>query len=114
MSTIKSVAVGNGDMFYIDHNNDSVTSIDCFLSEENAEVIVDQISRLLKRKTIARMNSTHRDDDHIRGLEVLDREISIKNFYCVENKVMKTYQTDSFDKYCELRDSDKAFEIFKG
>jgi len=28
MSTIKSFAVGNGDMFYIDHGSDNFTMID--------------------------------------------------------------------------------------
>ena len=40
MSTIKSFAVGLGDMFYINHNSDNFTIIDCFLNEENTEVIL--------------------------------------------------------------------------
>jgi beta-lactamase superfamily II metal-dependent hydrolase len=114
MSTIKSFAVGNGDMFYINHNSDNFTIIDCFLNEENTKVILDQVGPLSKNKGVTRVISTHPDDDHIRGLELLDDEITIRNFYCVKNKVIKEHQTDSFDKYCELRDSAKAFHIFKG
>ncbi|CAM4346215.1 hypothetical protein COEX109129_19890 [Corallococcus exiguus] len=33
MSIIKSFSVGNGDMFYIKHNSDNFTIIDCNLTE---------------------------------------------------------------------------------
>ena len=114
MSTIKSFSVGFGDMFYINHDSEKFTIIDCFLNEESTDVILGQIGPLSDSKEITRFISTHPDDDHIRGLELLDEEIHIRNFYCVNNKVTKEDQTDSFDKYCELRDSDKAFYIFKG
>lgn len=29
MSVVKSFSVGEGDMFYIDHNSDNFTTIDC-------------------------------------------------------------------------------------
>jgi hypothetical protein len=101
-------------MFYINHNSENFTIIDCFLNEDSTDVILGQVGPLSDSKEITRFISTHPDDDHIRGLELLDDEISIRNFYCVNNKVTKEDQTDSFDKYCELRDSDKAFFIFKG
>ncbi len=41
MSIIKSFSVGNGDMFYIKHNSDNFTTIDCCMSEENREKITD-------------------------------------------------------------------------
>jgi len=48
-------------------------------------------------------------------LEFLDQKIGIVNFYCVHNKVTKEDHTDSFDKYCELRDDSKrAFHISQG
>ncbi len=34
MSLVKSFAVGNGDMFYIRHNSDSFSIIDCCLSDD--------------------------------------------------------------------------------
>lgn len=114
MSVIKSFAVGEGDMFYINHGSDSFTIIDCFLNEENERIILDQIGPLSKAKGITRFISTHPDDDHYRGLEALDAEIGIMNFYCVRNKVTKPDDTISFRKYCELRDSDKAYYVVKG
>lgn len=101
-------------MFYINHNSENFTIIDCFLNEESADVILEQIGPLSDAKEITRFISTHPDDDHIRGIELLDDEVGITNFYCVSNKVTKEDQTDSFDKYCELRDSGKAFHIYKG
>lgn len=38
MSIVKSFSVGDGDMFYIDHNSDNFTTIDCCYSDdENKE-----------------------------------------------------------------------------
>lgn len=115
MSIIKSFSVGNGDMFYIEHGSDNFTIIDCCLCPDNKKAILDEIASLSSKKGITRFISTHPDGDHIQGLEALDARIGIVNFYCVKNKVIKEDVTDSFIKYCELRDSDnKAFYISKG
>src|SRR6266403_5155012 len=115
MSVIKSFAVGEGDMFYVNHNTDNFTIVDCFLNDENTDIILNQVGRLVSSKGITRFISTHPDEDHIRGLEALDDEIKILNFYVVKNSVTKEDETDSFKKYCELRDHpNKAFYIYKG
>jgi len=114
MSIIKSFAVGNGDTFYIKHNSDNFTIIDCYLNEENKEEIVSELLLQSKGKEITRFISTHPDEDHIRGLKYLDEKMKIHNFYCVKNKATKSDESSDFKKYCELRDSDKAFYIRKG
>jgi len=115
MSTIKSYSVGHGDMFHIEHGSDNFTIIDCCLDDDTQKTILDEIASLSKQKGITRFISTHPDDDHVRGLKLLDDKISIANFYCVQNKVTKEDKTESFTRYCELRDSaTKAFYIKKG
>lgn len=114
MSMIKSFSVGHGDMFYIAHNTDNFTIIDCCLDEETEDAILEELDDLDSEKGITRFISTHPDDDHIRGIERLDDRISILNFYCVKNQATKPDETDSFARYCELRDSSKAFYIKKG
>lgn len=115
MSIIKSFSVGNGDMFYIKHGSDNFTIIDCSLSDDNKESIVDEILLESQDKGIKRFISTHPDEDHICGLEYLDDKMGINNFYCVDNETTKEEETPSFEKYCELRnDSKKAFYIKKG
>ena len=49
MSKIKSFSVGNGDFFYIDHNSDNFTIIDCFYEneEEFDEFVLDDMEELL-------------------------------------------------------------------
>jgi len=54
MSTIKSHAVGNGDMFYIRHGSDNFSIIDCCLSDESREDIVGEIRRASEDKGIVR------------------------------------------------------------
>ena len=86
MSIIKSFSVGNGDMFYIRHNSDNFTTIDCcYDCALNRLRIFNEIFESSKGKGITRFISTHPDDDHIQGLKYLDEQIEILNFYCVKN-----------------------------
>ncbi len=120
MTKIKSFSVDNGDMFYIRHNSDNFTIIDCNLSDNNKEEVVREIIANSKDKNIIRFISTHPDTDHIKGLAYLNNKINILNFYCVKNKVSKDNLVDietekDFKTYYELRDSkEKAFYIHKG
>ncbi len=114
MSIVISYAVGNGDMFSIRHNSDNFTIIDCSMSSENEDWILDLLKTQGKDKGISRLISTHPDQDHIMGLKKLDDEIPIYNFYCVNNSATKSDETEDFKHYCQLRDGDKAFYIHKG
>jgi beta-lactamase superfamily II metal-dependent hydrolase len=114
MSVVKSYSVGAGDMFYICHNTDSFTIIDCDLGDDNADRIIQDIKAAKAGKSIGRFVCTHPDEDHFGGLHLLDDAISILNFYVVKNQAIKDQNTESFTRYCTLRDGDKAFYIFKG
>ena len=115
MSRIKSYAVGNGDMFYIVHNSDNFTVIDCDLSASNADEIIEDVRKAKTGKNIARFICTHPDEDHFGGLHLLDDAIDIVNFYVVKNQAVKDEDTDSFKRYCALRDDPKkAFYLEKG
>lgn len=115
MSIVKSLSVGEGDMFYIKHNTDNFTIIDCCMSDEERVNIVKEIKLESSGKAIRRFISTHPDNDHILGLAYLDDEINILNFYCVRNEATKEDLTDDFEKYCVLRDDlKKAFNIYRG
>lgn len=114
MSIIKSFSVGNGDMFYINHDTDNFSIIDCYLSDDNKERIVKDIKHAHLNKGITRFISTHPDEDHLCGLKYLDDNIDIPNFYCVKNQVSKEEETEDFKHYCKLRDSEKAFYIERG
>lgn len=115
MSIIKSFAVGNGDMFYIKHNSDNFTIIDCDLCEDNADEIISELKDQSSKVGITRFICTHPDEDHFGGIERLDAEMPIVNFYVVKNQAIKDDDTVSFKHYCKLRDDTaKAFYIFKG
>ena len=115
MSIVKSFSVGNGDMFYIKHGSDNFTVIDCSVNDENSEEIIDEIKSESQNKGICRFISTHPDEDHIHGIEILNEKWKIINFYCVKNNATKKDSTPSFDEYCKLRDdTKKAFYIYKG
>ena len=81
MSIVKSFSVGEGDMFYIKHGSDNFTMIDCCMSDDQVDTIVDEIKAESKNKDIVRFISTHPDDDHIKGLVALDDAMKILNFY---------------------------------
>lgn len=113
MSIIKSLSVGNGDMFYIKHGSSNFTIIDCNMDDTNREMITDEIISESSGKDIKRFISTHPDEDHIHGLKYLDDKIGIVNFYCVANEATKEDESEDFIKYKELRDSEKAFYIYR-
>lgn len=114
MSVVKSFAVGNGDMFYISHNSDNFTIIDCDLSNDNADPIIEELKAAASGKGIERFICTHPDEDHFGGIHLLDDAMPIDNFYVVKNQAIKDQDTDSFTRYCQLRDGPKAFYIYKG
>jgi beta-lactamase superfamily II metal-dependent hydrolase len=103
-------------MFYINHNTDNFTVIDCCLywKEGVKEKIIDEIKQKKAGKGITRFISTHPDDDHISGLEDYYNEVGIYNFYVVKNEATREGDNPDFNKYCELRDSEKAFYLHKG
>ncbi len=113
MSIVKSFSVGDGDMFYILHNSSNFTIIDCFIDETNQERIVDEIIDKRKNKDIIRYISTHPDKDHIGGLEYLDSRLGLLNFYCVENSATKPGESSDFKYYCNLRDGQYHYYVYK-
>jgi beta-lactamase superfamily II metal-dependent hydrolase len=116
MSVVKSLSVGNGDMFYVKHNSDNFTVIDCCMPDEQREDIIEEIKTESAGKNIVRFISTHPDQDHICGLADLHSKMNFRNFYCVKNEATKgDGATKDFLKYCELRDdAAKAYFIEKG
>jgi beta-lactamase superfamily II metal-dependent hydrolase len=115
MSLIKSYSVGKGDMFYINHNSDNFTVIDCCYDDDDEKTaIFDEVKEKSSQKGITRFISTHPDDDHIKGLKEFDEKIGIWNFYCVQNNATKTKDTEDFSKYCDLRDGSHHYYLFQG
>lgn len=80
MSEIKSLSVGNGDMFYVNHNSDNFSMIDCNITDERKSEILDEVKKLAGKKGVVRFISTHPDQDHIQGIEYLDELKLIPNF----------------------------------
>lgn len=114
MSILKTISVGNGDLFYIKHCSSNFTIIDCNMDENNRENIVNEIISESKNKDIIRFISTHPDEDHIHGLKYLDQRIQILNFYCVENQARKKDETEDFKHYCALRDGKHHYYVYEG
>ena len=112
MSIVKSLAVGNGDMFYIRHNSDNFSVIDCSLPDDRRDEILNEIKEQRDGKGVCRFISTHPDQDHISGLVSYDNHFSIVNFYVVKNKATKSEETEDFKHYKRLRDhTRKAFYL---
>lgn len=114
MSKVKSFSVGNGDMFYVKHGSSNFSIIDCFLCDENKNKIVTELINESRNKDITRFISTHPDEDHIQQLNYLDDCMPIINFYCVQNEATKKDETNGFKRYCKLRNSERAFYLYKG
>ena len=114
MAVVRSFTVGSGDMFYIKHNSDHFTIIDCQLFGDHKEWLVDELKQESRSKGVTRFISTHPDEDHIEGIEYLDEQMPIKNFYVVENNASKPEESESFKHYCQLRDGNNAYYVEQG
>jgi hypothetical protein len=114
MTVIKSYGIGHGDMFYIKHNSDNFTFIDCSIPEDRRGSILTDLATASRYKYCTRFISTHPDQDHIGGLVELDDHFEFRNFYTVKNNATKNDPTKDFVRYVELRDSAKAFSLSKG
>lgn len=95
-------------MFYIKHNSDNFTIIDCYLKEgDNSscrkDEILAEIAEESKDKTIKRFISTHPHNDHILGIELLDAQEEIINFYAVANDIPANPDDESLTKYIDLK-----------
>ncbi len=110
---VKTYGIGHGDMYFIMHGSDNFTIIDCTIPDDREDEILDEVAALAAEKNIVRFISTHPDQDHLTGLCELDGRISIINFYCVKNQATKEDPTSDFLRYCELRDSNKAFHLYR-
>lgn len=114
MSIIKSLSVGNGDLYYIKHGSDNFTIIDCCIPSERKDEIIAELLDASNNKYIQRFISTHPDEDHIHGIEHIDDNHLGWNFYCVENSVDKEDETPSFKRYKMLRNhSERSYHIYK-
>lgn len=114
MTFVKSFSVGDGDMYYIRHGSDNFSIIDCCIPDDREAEILPEIAAQARDKNVKRFISTHPDQDHLSGLVELDDAMSLRNFYCVQNAATKKHPTADFERYCELRDSDKAYYLYKG
>jgi beta-lactamase superfamily II metal-dependent hydrolase len=119
MTIVKSLSVGNGDMFYIRHDTANFTVIDCCLTDDRGDEILNEIEEKQQGTVngqwrITRFISTHPDQDHISGLKRFDNRFGYANFYAVNNKVVKSDETADFKRYKKLRDSKKAYYIKRG
>jgi beta-lactamase superfamily II metal-dependent hydrolase len=114
VSLVKSFSVGHGDMYYIRHNSDNFTIVDCCLPQDRAGSMLTELRQRSSDRGIHRIISTHPDQDHISGLVQLDDVMPIANFYVVKNDVTKSTITADFRRYRELHDSSKAYHISRG
>lgn len=121
MSIVKSFSFPcgelRGDTFYISHNSNNFTLIDCYLKDGDdascrKEEIINEIVEE-SRGRICRFISTHPDNDHILGIEELDKRWPITNFYAVDNNIPADKSDASLSKYIELK-KNKNFPINKG
>lgn len=121
MSIVKSYSFpeGNirGDMYYIKHDSNNFTVIDCYLKDGNGrnarkDEIISEINKESAGR-ICRFISTHLDNDHIAGIEHLDNNWKITNFYAVENNRPADDSDNSLTRYHWLL-TNKNYAIHRG
>ena len=121
MSIVKSYSFPDGetrgDMYYIKHGTNNFTVIDCYLKDGNdknarKEEIVAEIKNESSGRTW-RFISTHPDNDHIAGIDYLDDNWEILNYYAVENSRPTDRNDSSLSRYHWLL-TNKNYPIKRG
>lgn len=121
MSIVKSFSFpdGNirGDMFYIKHGSKNFTVIDCYLKDgDDDSCRLDEIISEIKKESkgrICRFISTHPDKDHILGIDNLDDDWKILNFYAVDNDIPEDDDDNSLARYIWLKEN-KNYKVHRG
>ena len=121
MSIVKSFSFPDGsirgDMFYIKHGSKNFTVIDCYLKDgDDDSCRLDEIISEIKIESkgrICRFISTHPDNDHILGIDDLDDDWEILNFYAVDNDIPKDDDDNSLTRYIWLKEN-KNFKVHRG
>lgn len=121
MSIVKSYSFPEGeirgDMFYIKHNSQNFTVIDCYLKDgDGNKARRDEIIKEIQKESVGRVCrfiSTHPDNDHIVGIEHLDEKWPITNFYAVDNKRPTDNNDNSLTRYHHLL-ANNNFAISRG
>lgn len=120
MSYIKSFTFTDGDirgdMYYIQHNSENFTLIDCYLNvdESRKGQIVQEIVDASSDKQIHRFILTHPDKDHYAGIDELWKSWSTTNVYMVKNKKVFDISESDSKKCKELRDAEDTWGIEAG
>ena len=111
---LKSLSVGEGDMFYIRHSSKNFSIIDCCIGEENRDKIIEELKYNRRDDDIVRFVSTHPDEDHILGLKYLDKEFGLPNIYVVKNEaIKKDEESEDFKFYKKVRNESRTCGIEK-
>lgn len=121
MSIVKSYSFPEGDirgdMFFIKHNSNNFTVIDCYLKDgEGKNARKDEIIKEIQSESkdrICRFISTHPDNDHIAGIEYLNEQWEIVNFYAVDNNRPADAEDKSLTCYQQLL-ANKNYAIQRG
>lgn len=104
MPVITSYSVGDGDMFTIKHMGATYTIIDCCYNDTTAfKNIIREIHQESEGR-ILQFISTHPDEDHIKGIGLLFKNLNIDDFYVVQNRATKNDYSKNFEDYIKIRD----------
>ena len=104
MSIITSYSVGDGDMFTIKHGDQIFTIIDCCYDDGYMfSAVLDEIRKERSGRKLQYI-STHPDEDHIKGIGLLFKTLSVDDFYVVQNRATKDDYSKNFEDYIKIRD----------
>ena len=79
MSIIKSFSAGNGDMFYINHNSDNFTTIDCCYEDDAQPLTATMKMMTVEMKISVKLKLWHQ----IKGPRDLFLHIPMKTIFSV-------------------------------
>ncbi len=114
---VKFMNVGHGDTTLLIFEN-SVMLIDCNIDDESSDVFKELKNNILKKENgkevIDYLVITHTDKDHIKGLEILNKNFIIKEIWESGYRKDKDDESDEYKYFLELLKDIKTIQLTAG
>lgn len=104
--------VGQGNMVLIIMSDGFVIAYDCNITNENEASVFAYLARVMPSQSIGVFVNSHREADHMRGIEKLHAKYPISTIY--DSGVSGNTDTIEYQQYMEIRRSVNCNEVSNG
>ncbi|MBU0460854.1 MAG: MBL fold metallo-hydrolase [Nanoarchaeota archaeon] len=103
------VNVGQGNMILLHFPDNKVICYDCNITEDNEQEVFSYLKKVMPKKGIDIFINSHRDSDHMRGIEKLHEEYPISSIW--DSGISANTEAPEYQTYMRLKRDIPSHEI---